>query len=70
MDFNKLSKPQRDIRHISETASIKLFNSLVPDHWLVREVTERDYGIDLYLEIVDDRHRVTGKHISIQLKST
>lgn len=69
MAFNRLSKPERDIRHISETASIKLFNSVVPDHWLIREVTERDYGVDFYLEIVDEDNRLTGKLISIQMKS-
>jgi len=67
--FDKKAKPLRDIKHISETASGKLFNFLMPDNWLVRSVTERDYGIDYYVEIVDENDELTGKLISIQLKS-
>jgi len=41
----------------------------VPDHWIVREVTERDYGIDCYIELVSNDNRLTGDLVLIQLKS-
>ncbi len=65
----KKAKPIRDKKHISETSSGKLFNSLMPDNWVVRDITERDYGIDYYVEIVDENDELTGKLVSIQLKS-
>jgi hypothetical protein len=61
--------PKRSKQHISETASFKLFSSLVPNNWIVREMTERDYGIDCYIELVDDEDRLTGDLVLIQLKS-
>lgn len=61
--------PSRPKQHISETASFKLFSSKVPDNWIIREVTERDYGIDCYLELVDDDDSLTGDLVLIQLKS-
>lgn len=60
--------PQRDIRHITETSSYKIFSNNIPDNWIIREVTERDYGIDCYIELVSASNQVTGELISIQLK--
>ncbi len=64
MDF-----PKRINQLISETASFKIFSSAIPDHWIIREITERDYGIDCYIELVDHNKKLTGDLISIQLKS-
>ena len=61
--------PERPAQHISETASYKIFSSAVPDRWIVRDVSERDYGVDCYIEIVDEKQQLTGQLISIQLKS-
>lgn len=61
--------PKRVPQHISESASFKLFSSKIPNSWIVREVTERDYGIDCYLELVNDENELTGHLASIQLKS-
>lgn len=61
--------PKRVKQHISESASFTLFNSVIPDNWIVRELTEKDYGIDCYLEIVSDQDEVTGELTLIQLKS-
>lgn len=61
--------PERPKQHISETASFKLFASKVPDNWIIREVTERDYGIDCYIELVSDDNKLTGDLVLIQLKS-
>lgn len=61
--------PKRVPQHISETASFKLFSSNIPDNWIIRDITERDYGIDCYLELVNENNELTGELASIQLKS-
>ncbi|WP_165835406.1 hypothetical protein [Chryseobacterium viscerum] len=48
--------PKRVPQHISETASFKLFSSNIPDNWIIRDITERDYGIDCYLELVNENN--------------
>jgi hypothetical protein len=60
--------PQRVAQHITETASFKIFSNCIPDNWIIREVSERDYGIDCYIELVNVNNQVTGELISIQLK--
>ncbi len=62
--------PERIDKHITETSSYKIFSCEIPDSWIIREVTERDYGIDCYIEVVNNRNQVTGELISIQLKGT
>lgn len=61
--------PQRVKQHISETASYKLFLAKIPDSWVIRDVTERDYGIDCYVELVNKNNELTGELVLIQLKS-
>lgn len=61
--------PQRFNTHVLETISGKIFNDVMPDDWIVREVTERDYGVDFYVEICENGF-VTGKMFSVQLKSS
>lgn len=60
--------PKRSDTHKIEASSWKLLQELAPDEWIVREVSERDYGIDAYIEIVTAAGDVTGNLISIQLK--
>lgn len=43
----------RTYQHVIDTRSIKRVLSLLPDHWVIRELTERDYGIDLIVEIFE-----------------
>lgn len=43
----------RTYQHVVDTRSIKRLLSLLPDHWVIRELTERDYGIDLIVEIFE-----------------
>lgn len=62
--------PKRPIQHIRETASFKIFSSVIPNNWIIREVTERDYGIDCYIELVKVNDELSGQLVSIQLKST
>jgi len=61
--------PKRVPQHISETASFRLFSSKVPNNWIVRDASERDYGIDCYLELVNDNDELSGELALIQLKS-
>jgi len=61
--------PKRSKQHISESKSYRIFRNNIPDHWVVREVTERDYGIDCYIELVNSQNRLQGDLISIQVKS-
>lgn len=62
--------PQRPSTHIKETDSWKILQNSVPSQWLLRGVTERDYGVDCYLEMVGSDGSVRGDLISIQLKGT
>jgi hypothetical protein len=61
--------PKRAKQHISESSSFSLFNLVIPDNWILRELTEKDYGIDCYLEIVNDSNDITGEFTLVQLKS-
>lgn len=62
--------PERPKNHILETSSFKIFERWIPDLWIIRQVTERDYGIDAYIELVNAKNEVTGDLISVQLKGT
>lgn len=65
---NKMELPTRDAKHVTEASSYKIFSRNIPDHWIIREVSERDYGIDCYIELVNNQNQVTGELISVQLK--
>jgi hypothetical protein len=61
--------PRRGPTHRVDTVAFrKLLNHLKPD-WLVRHMEERDYGIDLQLELFDDASP-TGVMVFGQLKGT
>lgn len=61
--------------HITETRSIKKLLNVLPDYWVVRELTERDYGTDLLVEIFDrygeaGSYVATGSVLNFQVKGT
>ena len=69
----------RTYQHIIDTRSIKKVLNTFPDHWVVRELSERDYGIDLLIEIFDqigtdknnhEAYESTGSLLNIQVKGT
>ena len=62
--------PIRSITHQIERQAIEILSKKLPKEWIVREMTERDYGIDLYLEIVNEDKKVTGDLLAIQIKGT
>ncbi len=62
--------PNRHKNHITETKSVKIFLQMMPDHWVVRDLSERDYGIDLLVEIFEQNGDATGITFCVQLKGT
>ncbi|MEM5640444.1 DUF4365 domain-containing protein [Bacillus toyonensis] len=62
--------PSRPRQHILETSSGKALSNFIPDNWIIRGVTESDYGIDYEIELVKDNGEVTGKFFKLQLKAT
>lgn len=62
--------PTRNDNHVRETASYKVLENCIPSEWMIRSFTERDYGVDCYIELVDDKKRLTGEVAFIQMKST
>jgi hypothetical protein len=63
-----MNLPQRHPNHIIESKSWKILQAAIPAHWILRDITERDYGIDAYLELVTNDGFVTGHLVSLQLK--
>jgi hypothetical protein len=64
----KLRFPERTDTHVTEAESWRLLQNLAPKEWIVREVSERDYGIDAYIELVSKGGQITGELMSAQLK--
>ena len=62
--------PKRPPAHIKESESWKILQNSVPSLWMVRDISERDYGIDCYIELVSNKNTVTGDLLSAQLKGT
>ncbi|PKM47518.1 MAG: hypothetical protein CVV03_03070 [Firmicutes bacterium HGW-Firmicutes-8] len=62
--------PKRTDKHIKESDSWKVLQIRTPAEWIIREVTERDYGVDAYIELVSVSGEVSGNLCSVQLKSS
>lgn len=62
--------PKRTENHKKESSSWKVMESKIDSDWIIRQVTERDYGVDAYIEIVLNDGLVTGDICFIQLKSS
>lgn len=60
--------PKRIDAHIKESDSWKILQNNIPARWIIREVSERDYGIDCYIELINRDNEVTGDLLSGQLK--
>jgi len=60
--------PKRSNEHVIQSESWRIFKQKIPSKWIPRELTERDYGIDAYIEIVFPDGKITGELCSIQLK--
>lgn len=62
------SLPKRTPNHMLETQARGVLLKVLPPRWLCREVLERDYGIDFYLEMVGPSGLLTGHLVAVQLK--
>lgn len=62
--------PLRADNHIRETAGSKVLEGFIPSEWMIRDITERDYGIDCYIELVNADKRLTGEIAFVQMKTT
>ena len=69
----------RTYQHIIDTKAVKYTLNSIPGHWVVRDLSERDYGIDLMVEIFSesgkDKHghsyyEATGRVCYLQVKGT
>jgi hypothetical protein len=60
---------RRGHTHVIDTLAIRTILSQIPPNWLVRSLEERDYGIDLTLEIFDGENP-TGKIALVQVKGS
>lgn len=66
-----MSYPIRSSSHVTETASFKRLEQCLPPEWIVRYLSERDYGLDLLIEPVAINNSVVkGDMFAIQLKGT
>ncbi|MGV1767994.1 DUF4365 domain-containing protein [Rhizobium rhizogenes] len=61
--------PNRSRSHQLEDVSITYFKSILPEAWVCRE-KDRDYGVDLEVEIFDELGDATGLMFYAQLKAT
>lgn len=61
--------PNRPVQHIIDTKGVALFNYLLPDSYIFRQINERDYGIDGLIEIAFGG-QASGILLSVQLKSS
>jgi len=59
---------KRPEQHITETKSQRLFENIVPDEWVAREI-KPDYGVDYIVEIFTNGQS-TGKSFFVQLKGS
>lgn len=69
----------RTYQHIIDTKAVRLVMNSIPEYTVVRELTERDYGIDLMVEFFDEQgidkhgHKLydsTGYVCYLQIKGT
>ncbi len=60
--------PQRSDQQIIESESFTVLRQVLPREWVIRELSERDYGIDVYVEIVRKKQVLSGDMAALQLK--
>jgi hypothetical protein len=63
-----MNRPKRTAAHVTESRSRTLLAWVAPTDWIARDVSERDYGIDYYIEIASKGGDITGELFSAQLK--
>jgi len=63
-----MTLPRRHKTHIIETKSRDILRSAFPSSWVARDISERDYGVDIYLEIVGSDQLLSGDMVALQAK--
>lgn len=61
--------PIRSEQHVRESESFRALEACLPASWMIRYVTERDYGVDCLLELVGPSGQLRGDVLALQLKS-
>lgn len=61
--------PKRPRSHQLEDISINKFQSLLPAQWVIRH-KNKDYGIDLEVEIFEETSEATGLMLLVQIRAT
>ena len=61
--------PQRGDTHRIDTLAVRRFITALSADWVVRELSDRDYGVDLKLEYFDN-NKPTGVVVFLQVKGT
>ena len=64
------SFPQRSPSHVIDSRAKTLLRMALPPQWVLRDLTENDYGIDFFLEFTDEKNQLNGQLAAIQLKGT
>lgn len=59
--------PQRTKNHQIDTLAVRRLLSTLNENWVIRDLSERDYGIDLMVEYFDG-DKTTGKTAYFQVK--
>ncbi|MHB9840955.1 DUF4365 domain-containing protein [Paraburkholderia terrae] len=59
--------PQRTENHQIDTLAVRRLISTLNENWVVRDLSERDYGVDLMVEYFDGT-KTTGKTAYFQVK--
>lgn len=62
-----MTQPQRTDTHRIDTRAVRSLLQHLPEDWLVRSLEERDYGVDLQIELFK-RDLPTGRVALIQIK--
>ena len=60
---------QRSETHRIDTLAIRKVIQALPDNWVIRDLTERDYGIDMMIEYFEGQNP-TGRVAFLQIKGT
>ena len=64
-----MAYPKRTETHRIDTLAVRRLMSSMPANWIVRDLSERDYGIDLMLEYFEGEEP-TGRTVYMQVKGT
>ncbi|NKI76212.1 DUF4365 domain-containing protein [Dickeya sp. CFBP 2040] len=62
--------PLRHDTHVTDSTAKKILANAIPSEWMLRELSENDYGIDFLLEFSTPDNQIIGQLAGVQLKGT